>query len=248
MRIGLISDLHANLPATQAVLAALDREAVDLILCAGDLVCYGAQPNEVLALLRRRGVPCVLGNYDAAAGWGNPISRKPSSPATEALKQAAMNWTRAILQPAHRRFLRGLPWTHSGRYGGLSLTLLHAGPEHLDEAILPEHTQRQAEIARRTQAEVLVLGHTHLAFAVDHGDLLCVNPGAVGRALDGDVRAAYAVLDTVARRAELRRVDYDVDSAIQAITAAGLPADLAELIRRGARRLEEPVTAHDPLA
>ncbi len=248
MRIGLISDLHANLPATQAVLAALDREAVDLILCAGDLVCYGAQPNEVLALLRRRGVPCVLGNYDAAAGWGNPISRKPSRPATEALKQAAMNWTRAILQPAHRRFLRGLPWTHSGRYGGLSLTLLHAGPEYLDEAILPEHTQRQAEIARRTQAEVLVLGHTHLAFAVNHGDLLCVNPGAVGRALDGDVRAAYAVLDTVARRAELRRVDYDVDSAIQAITAAGLPADLAELIRRGARRLEEPVTAHDPIA
>lgn len=248
MRIGLISDLHANLQATQAVLAALDRETVDLILCAGDLVCYGANPNEVLALLRRRGIACVLGNYDAAAGWGYPISRRPSNPRTEAVKQLAIEWTRAILQPGHRRYLRGLPWWHTGRYEALSLTMLHAGPEHLDEAILPDHEPRQRQVAQRTEAEVLVLGHTHLAFTVDYGDLLVVNPGAVGRALDGDVRAAYAILDTHTRVVDLRRIAYDVDAAAHAITSAGLPDELADMIRRGARRLEETVPAHDPIA
>jgi len=248
MRIGLISDLHANLPATQAALTALDRDGVDIILCAGDLVCYGAQPNEVLALLRRRGIPCVLGNYDAAAGWGYPISRRASNPATEAIKQAAMEWTRVALQPTHRRYLRGLPWTHTGRYADQRLTMLHAGPAHLDEAILPEQTQRQREIARACEAEILILGHTHLAFVQDHGDLLCINPGAVGRALDGDVRAAYAIYDTTTRVADLRRVEYDVDSATHAIVAAGLPAELATLIQRGARRLEEHTPAHETLA
>lgn len=245
MRIGLISDLHANLPATEAVLAALDREGVDLILCAGDLVCYGARPNEVLTLIRRRGIPCVLGNYDAAAGWSLPISRKPSNPGTEAMKQRAMEWTRAVLHPAHRRYLRGLPWSYHATYDGLRLVMLHAGPEHLDEAILPDHADRQRDLARSTQANVLVLGHIHQAYIADLGDVLCVNPGAVGRALDGDVRASCAVLDTQTRRVELRRVDYDVSAATGAIEAAGLPRELAALIKSGARRLEEPEIAHD---
>lgn len=245
MRIGLISDLHANLPATEAVLAALDREDVELILCAGDLVCYGARPNEVLTLIRRRGIPCVLGNYDAAAAWSLPISRKPSNPRTEALKQRAMEWTRAVLHPAHRRYLRGLPWTYHATYDGLRFAMLHAGPEHLDEAILPDHADRQLDIARSTQANVLVLGHIHQAYIADLGGVLIVNPGAVGRALDGDVRASYAVIDTRIRRAELRRVDYDVNAATGAIEAAGLPRELAALIKRGARRLEEPEIAHD---
>ena len=111
MKIGIIADIHANLQALQTVLDALHAEPVDLIVCAGDLVCYGAQPNEVLNLVRSLGIPSVMGNYDDAVAWDRPsASRTASSAATEPLKLAALRWTVERLAPNHRDYLRGLPW------------------------------------------------------------------------------------------------------------------------------------------
>ena len=240
MRLGLIADIHANLDALTAVLAELDRARVELIVCAGDLVCYGAFPNECLDLLRGRGIPSVLGNYDDAVAWERPAaSRTPSSPATEPLKRAALRWAQREVSAYHRPILRSLPWSMEFRLHGQRIHVLHAGPEYLDEWLSPEQPERLAALAHTTNAELIVLGHTHQPFVWRDQTTTIVNPGAVGRSLDGDARAACAIWDSATREATLMRVTYDVDAAAEAIAHSGMPAELGALLRHGARRVEE---------
>jgi len=240
VQIGLISDIHGNLHALMTVLQTLDAADVDLILCAGDLVCYGAHPNEVLGILRKRELPSVVGNYDDAVAWNrSTASRKPSSPTTEPLKRAALTWTQAQTTPQHVSYLRALPWSLIYRYDGLTIQLLHAGPDALDEWISPDEPARLELLAAQLRADVIVLGHTHQPFTRVCGSTLLINPGAVGRSLDGDTRAAYAIFDTETRQVNLQRINYDVDAAVRAITASGMPAGIDLLLRHGARRLEE---------
>lgn len=246
MLIGIVSDIHGNAHALNAVLDELDRRGVDLVLCAGDLVCYGAQPNQVIATLLERGIPAVMGNYDHAVAWDLPTaSRKPSSPRTEPLKVAALQWTQAIIDPVFKRHLRGLPFAAEFRVDGVSIHMVHAGPDHLDDWYTPDNADDLAHFAVRVRADVVVLGHTHQPFVYQGKDLtghrgpLFVNPSAVGRSLDGDPRASFAVFDTATRHAEIIRVDYDLDAAVDAIRRTEMPVEIALLIRHAARRVEQ---------
>jgi len=240
MKIGLISDIHANLHALKQVLQALDERDIDLILCAGDLVCYGAYPNQVVHLLTKRHIPCVIGNYDDAVAYGLPsASRKPSSPATEPIKQAALDWTKKHATPSTRLKLKSLPWMARYRLDGMFVNLLHAGPDHLDEWLVPEDPASLDNLAKRAPADVIVLGHTHQAFAAEQQGVLFINPGAVGRSLDGDVRASYAIFDTATRQVTFERVAYDIEAAAKAIYIGGMPPEIASLVRCGVRRIEE---------
>lgn len=240
MRIGLIADIHGNLPALSQVLEELDGRRVDLVLCAGDLVCYGADPNGVIGVLRERHVACVAGNYDAAIAWDRAAaSVKPSSPANEPLKRAALLWTKEHVTPGNKKFLRSLPWTMQYNLEGVRLFVLHAGLDSLDEWIAPDNAQGVADLAMRIGADVIVLGHTHAACEYTCRGVCFVNPGAVGRSLDRDPRAAYAVLDLDHRRAEFYRVDYDLGAAVREIEDSGMPREIAALVRCGARRIEE---------
>lgn len=245
MIIGLIADIHGNLQALSTVLRELYAQHVDVVLCAGDLVCYGAHPNHVIAMLRQCAIPCVAGNYDAAVAWDLPTAaRKPSSPQTEPLKQAALDWTKQEIHSKHRDYLRALPWSMNFQMDGRKLHLLHAGPNYLDEWLTPEQPDDLANLAASLKTDVVILGHSHQPFvhsvvdALGHKTLF-VNPGSVGRSLDGDTRAAYALLDTTAGKAQLRRVAYDLDIAVQAIFRSGMPAGVGLLVRFGARRLEQ---------
>ena len=244
MKIGLISDIHGNQQALTKVLNQLYLERVDLILCAGDLVCYGAHCNQVLDLMRSCAIPCVTGNYDAAVGWNWPsASSKPSSPATEALKQAALVWTKRNLHSKHRDYLRGLPWTLSYHFDKLRLVVIHAGLLQLDEWYTPEDPAALCALAAQVAADIIVLGHTHQPFVyeVEYAlgrKTLFINPGAVGRSLDGDTRAAYAILQTVTRTVQLQRIVYDLKLTVQAIMQSGMPPEIGLLVQHGARRLE----------
>jgi putative phosphoesterase len=242
MRLGLIADVHANLHALDAVLAALDRAPVDLIVCAGDLVCYGAYPNEVLDRVRERGISSVIGNYDNAVAWDRPrASRTPSSPMTEPLKQAALDWTKREIALRHRAYLCGLPWSMEYQLDGLAIHLIHAGPAFLDEWLHPDQPGTLAALADQRPVDLIILGHTHHAFKHTHRTTTIVNPGAVGRSLDGDPRAAYAIVDTVTRAVTFERVAYDVHAAAYAIERSGMAPEIGALLRHGARRLEEVV-------
>ena len=245
MKIGLISDIHGNQQALTKVLSELYSAQVDLILCAGDLVCYGAQCNQVLELLRSCAIPSVVGNYDAAVAWRWPsASSKQSSPPTEGLKMAALAWTKHNLHSKHLSYLRGLPWQLSYWFDGLRLVVIHAGVQQLDEWYSPEEPTKLCQLATQIRADIVVLGHTHQPFVHEVAyapgcKTLFINPGAVGRSLDGDTRAAYAILQTQTRTVQLERTVYDLKLAVQAIRNSGMPAGIALLVQHGARRVEQ---------
>jgi putative phosphoesterase len=240
MKIGLISDIHGNLQALTQVLAALDAAGVDMILCAGDLVCYGANPNEVMALLRGRGVACVAGNYDTAVAWNLPkASRKPSSPRNEPLKQAALDWTKKQVDAVHLSYLRGLPFTALHEVDGLRVRLLHAGPTYLDEWVSPDEPESLTAVTQTLPADVIVLGHTHQPFVAKSNGTLFINPGAVGRSLDGDPRASYAILETDFSGVTMYREAYDVATAVAAIKQTDMPSEIGDLVYHAVRRIEQ---------
>jgi putative phosphoesterase len=240
MKLGLISDIHGNLQALGAVLIALESHNVDFVLCAGDLVCYGANPNEVVNLCKEKNIACVIGNYDDAVAWDKPsVSRKPSSPRNEALKLAALEWTKQNTNQETKTYLKSLPWRLEYRFAEKQLTIFHAGLDYLDEWVSPHLNESLDELSNRVAVDLFILGHTHEAFAHTHRGRRFINPGAVGRSLDGDTRASFAVLQLPEMTAEHFRVDYDLGAALHAIEKSGMPREIVTLLKHGARHIEK---------
>lgn len=240
MKVGVISDLHANLPATETILDYLNSQNVGAIFCAGDVVGFGANPNEVIELIKQQQVSCVMGNYDNAVAYDEyTAGRVPSTPRTEELKQSALVWTQKNVKSNNKEYLKSLPLIAKYTIEGKSIKILHAGPNHLDEWIVPEDELRLENLQKTVQADIIIIGHTHRAFACTVRDTLILNPGAVGRSLNGDTRASSAILDTETRLVELISLDYDIESAVRSIQESGMPQGVADLIRYGVSRIEK---------
>lgn len=240
MKIALISDIHGNLHALKTVLEHIESSGVDTILCAGDLIGYGAYPNEVLSLLREKSIPCVQGNYDFAAAHGHrTVSQKPSSPRNELLKREALWWATQQLTPASRQHLKMLPFADQHRFGNVKINMLHASLNNLEDFLTPETPQDLLELCTRFDGDVFVLGHTHLPFHLQLDGKHFINPGSVGRPLDLDPRASFAVLDLKTLKSNFYRVDYPVQEACAAIVERGMSQDIARLVRHGLRRIDQ---------
>ncbi len=234
MRIALISDIHSNWEALQAVWREVKR--ADAILCMGDLVGYGANPNEVVEFfreqMREREILCVRGNHDNAiafgADWGfNPYARQ------------AVRWHQRVMSTEDLEFLRRLPvrglFTDDT---GRSYLLIHGSPRApLDEYLFPwlPDSEFEAVLGYVRQNDLLV-GHTHVPMIKVLGGRRVINPGGVGQPRDGDWRAAYAIIDTEEEppdNIEFHRMEYDVEEAARKILEAGLPRFLAERLYEG---------------
>lgn len=219
MKLGLISDIHANLPALEAVFE--DMPAVEELVCAGDVVGYNPWPGDCVELVRERCSVTVQGNHD----------RNVSSPERyrhNEMAYAGLRYAREHLMPAQREWLAGLPRTAT--LPG-NVLLVHDHPTQQDRYVYPHSVP-----GLRTHIESYrgcVLGHSHVQFAETVDGRLVVNPGSVGQPRDGDPDAAYAVLDTDTLEVELRRIDYDVDRTRRAIADAGLPRETGIRLRRG---------------
>jgi diadenosine tetraphosphatase ApaH/serine/threonine PP2A family protein phosphatase len=245
LRVAVLSDVHSNLPALEAVLAAAAEAGVEEHWCLGDVVGYGAQPDACAELIRERCAICLVGNHDLATLGGLDISSF-SDPA-----RAAVEWTRANASAATLDFLRGLD--PAGSRAGVGL--FHASPrDPIWEYVL---STDQAEAGMDAQVErVGLIGHSHVSLfftrpdGARHGEaqgaqagdqaLLALesgtwllNPGSAGQPRDGDPRAAWLELDTEEWTARFHRTPYDVAAAAQAILAAGLPSPLAERLAVG---------------
>ena len=240
MRVAVLSDIHANLVALDAVLAAVGR--VDAIWHLGDVVGYGPDPNGVVRRLREIGAVGVRGNHDAAAvggpeiEWFNPDARR------------AMEWTREVLAPDVRTWLRALP----ERRTEAGVELVHGSPRQPIWEYVTTTSSARANIERL--GEPLGLhGHTHVPVAWVEGggeiELLrrgagdelaiegrraLVNPGSVGQPRDRDPSAAFLVLDPEAGTMAWGRTPYDIASVQAAMRAARLPASLASRLSIGA--------------
>ena len=255
MRLAVLSDIHANLPALEAVLADVERAGVSELWCLGDVVGYGAQPDECTSLVAERCKLCLVGNHDLAVLGELDISS--FSPAAA----AAVRWTQKTADPGTLDFLRGLePADESGE-----VALYHASPRDpvWEYVLWPDQA---AECIAVQATRVSLIGHSHVAlFFVmgEDGDAnpsrggaeledvargsqagpgtrldlsearWLVNPGSVGQPRDGDPRAAWLELDTGAWEATYRRVEYEIDRAAQAIAAADLPEHLARRLYVG---------------
>ena len=241
MRIAVFSDVHANVHALQAVWADLEAQRPDAVYCLGDLVGYGAYPNEVIEFLRQRQVPSVLGNYDEAVGFdlsecGCAYRRQED----RALGDQSLRWTQAHTSMEAKAHLQGFPLQIRLEERSPKLLLVHGSPRKVNEYVYENRPRATFErIARLAGADVLLLGHTHLRYQKRVGSSLFVNVGSVGKPKDGDPRAGYALLELGRRiHVQFQRVAYDVEAAARAVEQSGLPAGFAAELRLGGRLRE----------
>jgi diadenosine tetraphosphatase ApaH/serine/threonine PP2A family protein phosphatase len=245
LRAAVLSDVHSNQPALEAVLAAVDEAGVDELWCLGDVLGYGAQPDACADLIRERCDVCLVGNHDLAVLGGLDVSSFSDTAAV------AVAWTRENASAGTLEYLRGLE-PAGGRDG---IGLFHASPrDPIWEYVL---SIDQAEAGLDAQDERIgLIGHSHIslffarpdgakagrAYGAQTGDgavlglaggAWLLNPGSVGQPRDGDPRAAWLELDTEEWTARFHRVPYDVVTAAETILAAGLPSQLAERLEVG---------------
>lgn len=245
MRAAVLSDIHANLPALESVLDAVDAAGVDEIWCLGDIVGYGADPDVCAELVRERCDVCLVGNHDLAVLGSLDASSFSDTAA------AGVAWTQENAAPSTLAFLHGLE--PSAEREGIGL--FHASPrDPVWEYVL---SLDQADAALDAQEQRIgLIGHSHIplfftrpegrrpdgvhgaqtgqgaSLDLEAGKWL-VNPGSVGQPRDGDPRAAWLELGTDDLFARFHRTGYDVDSAATSILAAGLPKALADRLRVG---------------
>ena len=236
MRIAVLSDIHANLDALQAVWQDIEQQKPDAVYCLGDLVGYGAYPNEVIAFLQERQVPTVLGNYDEGVGFGlSECGCAYTRPEDRLRGDQSLRWTQAKTGAEAKTYLQALPLQIRLEDRSPKLLLVHGSPRKVNEYIFEDRPVATFErIARLAGADVLLFGHTHLPYQKRVGATLFVNDGSVGKPKDGDPRACYALLELGRRtRVEFRRVVYDVEAAVRAVETSGLPPQFGEELRAG---------------
>ena len=243
MKIALLGDIHANLPALEATLCHAGQNGIDAIWNAGDLIGYGAFPNEVINLLRREKVTSIIGNYDVkilelGGGEKNGVSGKSGI-----LDQAgAMKWTYSSLSRENLSYLKSLPEKNRMTAGDRRILLVHGSPDSRTEYLDSQTPWRRlAEIAKTAETDIIISGHSHRPMAKKCGNVRFINTGSVGRPDDGDPRACYAILE-ISGSIKVRhyRVRYDVDRAAAAIRRNRLPEEYAKMITMG--RVLEYVT------
>jgi diadenosine tetraphosphatase ApaH/serine/threonine PP2A family protein phosphatase len=243
MRVAVISDIHGNLHALEAVLQAVGRERPDELWCLGDLVGYGARPNECCAAVRERADLCLVGNHDLVALGGNNVDLGEFNPEAA----AAARWTRSALNEESRAFLESLE-PAAEREG---VELFHASPRDpvWEYVLTVEAALAGLQLA---SAPLVLVGHSHvpLAISLRDGELAgdhapagterelaegrwLLNPGSVGQPRDGDPRAAWLLLDLDGRRASFRREEYPVEETQSEIREEGLPDALATRLASG---------------
>ena len=245
MRYALVSDIHGNLPALEAVLRDIAARDVDATVHLGDLVGYGPWPNEVVQALASAGIAGIGGNYDSTVATGyKHCGCQYENARQEELSHHSFEWTLAHVSADTRRALAALPFRLDlrplgGHVAGPTVTLLHGNQVlntvyvHADRS--DAFLEKMGHSAGARPGDVVCVGHTHVPWTRVVGGVRFVNTGSVGRPKDGDWRASYALLDAGEgdARVEFVRVEYDVERAARAILESDLPNELADFLRDG---------------
>ncbi len=241
--ITIFGDIHSNLPALEAVFADMAARGLENLYCLGDLVGYGTFPNEVVNLIRQRGIPTIMGNYDQ--GVGNDSADCGCAYKAEidrARGELSIAWSNAHTSVDNKAFLRALPAHLPVRLGDLRVLLVHGSPRKVNEYMFADRPDDYFErLLDAADADVIVCGHTHLPYhkTLPSGRQI-VNAGSVGKPKDHDPRAGYVMLTASGRDLTVQfiRVAYDLERTAQAIEATpevgGMPHPYAQMLRDGA--------------
>lgn len=256
MKIALFSDIHANIPALEAVLEDMEKRRPDAIYCLGDLVGYAPWPNEVIAEIRRRGIPTIAGNYDQGIGLNSDdCGCAYKSDKEKAMGAISISYTNEIVEDDARQYLRTLPahLTVKFDFGSekFNLLLVHGSPRKINEYLFEDRPDASfLRIMQQAEADIMAFGHTHKPFYKELADESegakryrhAINIGSVGKPKDGDPRASYVLLEldentrinkSGSVKVEFSRVKYDVEKAAKAVEDSPLPNEYAEMLRKG---------------
>jgi len=233
--IALIGDVHANLPALEAVLTHAQSQDAQVIWNIGDFVGYGAFPDEVVSRLRDLDAVSILGNYDRKV---LRVVKKQTKwkDKKSAEKMLAFVWAYEHLSPANRDYLKSLPEEWLLEWEGWTVMLTHGSPASREEHLSPETpVERLRELGNLTAAEIVVHGHSHIPYARKVDQTWWINTGSVGRPDDGDPRACYAILRLAPREISVNhfRLEYDLEAAVEGIRRNRLPESFALMLING---------------
>jgi putative phosphoesterase len=233
MRIAIISDIHGNLPALEAVLVDVAEQRPDAVYCLGDLVGYGASPNEVTERIHAQGIPTIMGNYDDGVGYDREeCGCAYRDPIDQALGDRSLAWTKAHTTPENKAFLRTLLKELRFEADDKRVLLVHGSPRTMNEYLFEDRPISSFQrLAASSNADIIAFGHTHKPYQKKVDDVLFVNAGSVGKPKDLDWRACYVILEGSALT--FRRVSYDVARAAAAIRGTDLPHEFAMDIETG---------------
>lgn len=254
MRIALFSDIHANLPALEAVLRDIDQRKPDAIYCLGDLVGYNRWPNEVVDAIRARLIPTIAGNYDFGIGRASDdCGCAYKTDEEKAMGAVSIARTNQLIGDDEREYLRTLPAHLNAEFqlnkDKLNLLLVHGSPRKINEYLFEDRDEKSMmRILEGANADILCFGHTHKPYhrvfkyerdgrpAFRHA----INLGSVGKPKDGDQRACYVMLtlapatsvhDENSVGVDFIRVEYDVERAARGVEEVDLPSCYAEALR-----------------
>lgn len=254
MRIAFFSDVHANLPALEAVLEHIDYQKPDFVYCLGDLVGYNVWANEVVETIRSRSIPTLAGNYDEGVGLASDdcgCAYKTEEDKNRGARSIA--YTNKIISDVNRRYLRMLPrhirLIFNQGEKQLNLLMVHGSPRKINEYLFEDRQENSLlRLMEESEADIMLFGHTHkpyhrtIPYEVDGVSKFrhAINLGSVGKPKDGDTRACYVMLtlneqssvnDAESITVEFERVAYNVDLAARAVEESPLPNEFADMLR-----------------
>lgn len=229
MRIAIISDVHSNLEALEAVLKHIRLQRIKVVWVAGDIVGYGANPNEVLNLLRKEKVIMIAGDHDRYVltledlSWFNEFA------------QQALIYTNRVLTKENKAFLKTLKETYEETIDDRKIFMVHGSPDnHLKEYVFAKTSDvNLLSMLNKAKADILIIGHTHQPFVRRIAGRLVVNVGSVGQPRDFSSDSEYCILDPRYMQATIQRVKYDINTASKKIISASLPRYLADRLFEG---------------
>jgi putative phosphoesterase len=254
MKIALFSDIHANLPALEACLAHIDKQRPDAIYCLGDLVGYNIWPNEVINIIRKRGIPTIAGNYDFGIGRSSDdCGCAYKTDEEKAMGKVSISYTNEIVRAEERAYLRTLPAHIRVEFqlnnDKMNLLLVHGSPRKINEYLFEDRDEKSLlRIMEQADADIMCFGHTHKPYhkilsseetASSHFHH-AINIGSVGKPKDGDPRGCYVLLtindysSTSIKNSihvEFVRFTYDVEKAARAVEDSPLPNEYADMLR-----------------
>jgi predicted phosphodiesterase len=252
MTIAVFSDIYANLPALEAMFADMDGRKPDAVYCLGDLVGYNVWPNEVIELIRKRGIPTIAGNYDFRLGYGPEFLQTYNEErADQQLDKVSLSYTSLVLGYEQRKYLCALPAqiTVDYRFGERSIRLMLVHNKPGGTTVIPDRTEKESEeelrqIMEAAGSDIMCFGHSarpyHTILEHERRYLHAICTGSAGRPRDGDPRGAYVILTINpytsmgiknSLHVELVRFEYDVERAAYAVEGSPLPMEYAAILR-----------------
>ncbi len=235
MKFAVFGDIHGNIEALWAAYDAARKAGAEKIYHLGDLGGYSPFVNEVVAFMIEHNIEGVQGNYDeAVANDRAHCGCKAEEPLQEEMAHRSFAWTKAHVLPASKGFMKDLPTEIKFTADGKKIWLFHATPKKNNLYWFEDRPEKFfREMAEKGDAEVMIYGHTHKPYRKDFGNKIFINAGSVGKPKDGDPRACVALIDITAAdvKVDFLRVSYDVEKAVQAVVASGLPTYFAERLK-----------------